>query len=74
MKRISKYDEIHSKTIKDRSITPDTYRGGEFNITKINISESEVLEQELFYVDQYQYKDSQKSHVSHFGINIYRED
>jgi hypothetical protein len=74
MKRTSKYDDKHKEAVKSRSITPDTYRGGEFKITKVKSSEFEELEQELFYVDQYQYKDSQKSNVSHFGINVYRED
>jgi len=59
MKRTSDYDSIHKEAVKKRSITPDTYKGVEFS------------EDTIFYMDEYQYKDSVTSHVMHFGINIY---
>lgn len=61
MKRSSKYDDIHKEAIKKRSITPDTYKGVEFS------------EDAIFYMDEYQYKDSVTGHVMHFGINTYIE-
>ena len=73
MKRTSKYDDIHKEAVKHRSITPESYRGGEFKITEVDTSESEKSEQELFYIDEYKYKDSVTSHVMHFGINTYIE-
>jgi len=70
----SKYYGIHEKSVKQRSITPETYKGDRVQFIKSKIyslvSKSNV-EDELFYVDQYQYKGSTKSHVFHFGINIY---
>ena len=61
MKKID-YNEIHQKEVKKRSITPDTYRGSKF------------IENDFYYVDEYQYKYSKTSQVLHFGINTYREE
>ena len=73
MKNTSKYDDIHKESAKQRSITPDTYRSSEFRSAKVKTSEFEELEQEIFYVDEYRHKESEKSHVFHFGINTYIE-
>jgi len=54
---------MHEKAVKQRSITPETYRG----------EKTQFAQDESFYVDEYQYKNSVTSHVLHFGINIYRD-
>ena len=70
----SNYYSIHEKAVRQRSITPETYRGDKvkFVKSKINslVSKGDV-EDEFFYVDHYQYKGSTKSQVFHFGINTY---
>ena len=76
MKSSSKYEVMHEKAAKQRSITPETYRGDRVKFAKSTIKslvQKDSIEDEFFYVDQYQYKDSKTSHVLHFGINIYIE-
>ena len=73
----SKYYDIHEKAVKQRSITPETYRGDRTKFIKAKVQsqdKSSIIEDELFYVDQYQYKDSQKSDVLHFGLNTYLDE
>ena len=70
----SKYYDIHEKAAKQRSITPETYKGDKTKFIKSKVQSQDknsIIEDELFYVDQYQYKDSQKSDVLHFGLNTY---
>jgi len=70
----SKYYDIHKKAVKQRSITPETYKEDKVQFIKNKVlsqNKKDFIEDELFYVDQYQYKDSNISHVLHFGINLY---
>lgn len=72
----SKYYDIHEKAIKQRSITPETYRGDKAKFIEcevLSVDQTNLVKDELFYVDYYQYKDSITSHVMHFGINTYSE-
>jgi hypothetical protein len=78
------FTEKQVEDIRNRSITPDTHKSREFtqNLKSISLSkefkqlESEIKEQNklkdlIYYIDEYQYKNSATSHVMHFGINIY---
>ena len=76
MKSSSKYEVMHEKAAKQRSITPETYRGDRVKFVKSTIKslvQKDSIEDEFFYVDQYQYKDNKTSSVLHFGINTYIE-
>lgn len=78
MKRLSKYDGVHEKAIKQRSITPDTYKKeSEFQDTtliKVPVKGTSVTVEDFFYIDNYQHKGSKTSNVSHFGINTYNNE
>ena len=76
-KRLSKYDSVHEKATKQRSITPDTYKESEFQDTtliKVPVKGTSVTVEDFFYIDNYQHKDSKTSNVSHFGINTYNDE
>lgn len=58
-----KYYDIHEKAVKQRSITPENYWWDRSKFIKAKVKsqdKSSIIEDEFFYVDQYQYKDSQK--------------